>query len=60
MPRPGTGDPVVDAVVGVRVLPGGPGPNRPGDRPSPEVEPGAARLEVGAMRPERAAGATGE
>lgn len=60
MPWPGTGEPIVDAVVGVCVLPGGPGPNKVGDSPSPDVEPGTAKPEVGGVRPERGAGATGE
>lgn len=48
------------AVAGVRALPGGLGPNRLGESPSPEVGPGTAKPEADEVRAERGGGATGK
>ena len=57
---PGTGEPRVAAVAGVRELGGGPCPNRLGGSPSPEAEPGAEKPVEDGVRPERGEGAMGE
>lgn len=61
VPGPGTGEPKVAAVAGVRELGSGPGTNRLGESPSPEAEePGTGNPGVDGVRPERGEGATGE
>jgi hypothetical protein len=59
VPWPGAGEPSVAAVAGVRAVLGVPGPNKLGERPSPEEGPGAAKLVVDGVRPESGGGATG-